>query len=206
MLLSPADPASVTAAPAVPEVPVAPADGLSVASVLTTPVYVSGRLQGDAAPLGAGPLPLNRWVDIQAPTERSVLQAYSGLGPLYHAVFPVRLSRGGRYTLFAEWGDGMAVLLEVRGRDPAAQTPAPPAGSEASVALHISGGVNFVVDPRSRGEIAYLCLPSREAGRSLRVMLQSPGDPDAVTAAPVNGATMGSVYRTPLYLFEAPPR
>ncbi len=197
MLKSPAEPDAVAAALV---------KGAPAGAVVSTPLYVAARDEAATAPgsAGAAALPFNRWVVLRAPAERTVLSAYAASGPLYHAVVPLRLQKGGRYTLFAEWDDGMAVLLEVRGHDPAAERPAVPSGALEAAALTISAGsswrINFTVDPRSRGETAWLVFPSRQAGRTLRVMLKSPGDPDALTGAPVMGAPVGAVYRTPLYI------
>jgi hypothetical protein len=178
-----------------------------VGGLFPLPVYVTGqggtaRDAGGAG--GAGPFAFNQWVAVQAPAARALLPAYSGFGPLYHTAIPITLEKGGRYTLFAEWDDGMAVLLEVRGHDPGTNPPSLPSGAAAAATLNISGGhawrINFVVDPRSRGTTAWLVFPSRQPGRTLRVMVKSPGDPDALTVAPVMGAYVGSVSRTPLYL------
>ncbi|MBN2353642.1 MAG: hypothetical protein JXD23_13805 [Spirochaetales bacterium] len=44
-------------------------------------------------------------------------------------------------------------------------------------------------------------FPAYKPNRKLRVMIKSPGDPDKTTEAVVKGRYIGSVYKTPLYLF-----
>jgi hypothetical protein len=117
----------------------------------------------------------------------------------------VRLEKGGQYTLFAEWDDGKAMLLFVRGYDPAGDTPSAPSGTYNQVTINSSGGkawrINFTVDPKSAGDTAWLVFPGSTPARALRIMIKSPGDPEEVTTAVVKGSYVGSVYRTPLHLF-----
>jgi hypothetical protein len=126
-------------------------------------------------------------------------------GERYFAILTTALEPGAACTLLAEWEDGGPMLVFLRGHDPALSAIQPPQGSYSQVAINISGGrearINFTVDPRSPGGTAWLIFPSATPGRRLRVMLKSPGDPDSVTMAAVDGVSVGSVYKTPLHLF-----
>ena len=117
---------------------------------------------------------------------------------------PVRLEKGGRYTLFAEWADGKAMLLSIRGHDPAQRAPSAPSGTYGMVSLNTSGGnderINFTVDPKSPGSLGYLVFSSTIPGRAVRVMVKYPGDPDELTTAVVKGSIVGTVYKTPLHV------
>ncbi len=205
LLKDPGDPDSVTTAPV---------KGSYVGTAFSTPVFVSGQADFGAAPAAApaaeeGLLPLNTWVDITSPGEKSGLGAYSG-EQAYYAVVPVRLERGGKYTLLAEWSDGRAMLLSIRGHDPAQRAPSAPSGTYGMVSLNTSGGnderINFTVDPKSPGDLGYLVFPSTAANRTVRVMLKYPGDPDEVTTAVVKGSIQGTVYKTPLHVVAAGSR
>ncbi len=183
--------------------------GYTIGGVFSTPVFATGKVEA-AAPVAAAPgpvegLPLNEWVPFPSPSSTSRLASFESDGEKYYAVAPVRLQKGGLYTLFAEWDDGKAMLLLVRGYDPAGKSPSPPSGTYNQVVLNISGGkawrINFTVDPKSAGETAWIVFQATAPGRALRIMIKSPGDPDEVTAAVVKGSYVGSVYRTPLHLF-----
>jgi hypothetical protein len=200
MLRDPGDPDEVTTAVV---------KGYTIGGVFSTPVFASGTVAGAAA-AGAGPaavegLPLNEWVPFPSPSAKSRLASFESDGEKYFAVAPVRLEKGGLYTLLAEWDDGKAMLLMIRGYDPAGKTPSAPSGTYNQVVVNISGGaawrINFTVDPKSAGDTAWVVFPASTPNRSLRIMVKSPGDPDAVTTAVVKGYTIGSVYKTPLHLF-----
>jgi hypothetical protein len=184
-------------------------NGRYIGTVFSTPVYATGKVEA-AAPVVAAPpavagLPLNEWVSFPSPSAASRLASFESDGEKYYAVAPVRLEKGGQYTLFAEWDDGKAMLLFVRGYDPAGKAPSAPSGTYAQVTINSSGGkawrINFTVDPKSAGDTAWLVFQAAAPGRALRIMVKSPGDPDEVTTAVVKGSYVGSVYRTPLHLF-----
>jgi len=181
--------------------------GRTIGGVFATPVYATGKVEAAAAPGPAAveSLPLNVWVPFPSPSSSSRLAAYEGEGEKYFAVAPVRLEKGGRYTLFAEWADGKAMLLFVRGHDPTGKALTAPSDTYPQVAVNVSGGtawrINFTVDPESAGDTAWVVFPASTPNRSLRIMIKSPGDPDAVTEAPVKGFNVGSVYHSPLHLF-----
>lgn len=183
-------------------------NGRTIGGVFATPVYATGNVAAAAAapgPAAVGSLPLNEWISFPSPSSSSRLAAYDGEGEKYFAVAPVRLEKGGRYTLFAEWADGKAMLLFVRGHDPTGKALAAPSDTYPQVAINITGGtawrINFTVDPKSAGDTAWVVFPASAPNRGLRIMIKSPGDPDAVTEAPVKGFNVGSVYHSPLHLF-----
>jgi hypothetical protein len=183
-------------------------NGRAIGGVFSTPVYATGKVEAAAAaparPAVEG-LPLNEWVPFPSPSAPSRLAAYEGEGEKYFAVAPVKLEKGGRYTLFAEWDDGKAMLLFVRGHDPTVKALTAPSDTYPQVAINITGGtawrINFTVDPKSAGDTAWVVFPASAPNRSLRIMIRSPGDSDAVTEAPVKGFNVGSVYHSPLHLF-----
>jgi hypothetical protein len=184
--------------------------GYTIGGVFSTPVYATGKVEA-AAPVAAAPapvdgLPLNEWVPFPSPSSASQLASFESDGEKYFAVAPVRLQKGGQYTLFAEWDDGKAMLLLVRGYDPAGSTPSAPSGTYNQVTINSSGGkawrINFTVDPKSAGDTAWLVFQAAAPNRALRIMIKSPGDPEEVTTAVVKGSYVGSVYRTPLHLFS----
>jgi hypothetical protein len=200
MLKDPGDPDAETTAVV---------NGRYIGTVFSTPVYATGKVEA-AAPVAAAPaavdgLPLNEWVSFPSPSTASRLASFESDGEKYYAVTPVRLEKGRQYTLFAEWDDGKAMLLFVRGYDPAGKAPSAPSGTYNQVTINSSGGkawrINFTVDPKSVGDTAWLVFPAAAPGRALRIMVKSPGDPDEVTTAVVKGSYVGSVYQTPLHLF-----
>lgn len=201
MIKDPGDPDSVTTAVV---------NGVITGGVFSTPIWVTGGKAEATATAPQGFLPLNTWVPLPSPTISSRLAAYESEGEKYFAVVPVRLERGGRYTLFAEWDDGKSMLLFLRGHDPRRTGLMSPSGTYSQVAINISGGkawrINFVVAPESPGDTAWIVFPSATPNRALRIMLKSPGDSDAVTETPVKGFYVGSVYKTPLYLFAPVPQ
>lgn len=200
MIKDPGDPDSVTTAVV---------NGVITGGVFSTPIWVTGRMAGAATTAPQGFLPLNTWVPLPSPALSGRLAAYENEGEKYFAVVPVKLERGGRYTLFAEWDDGKAMLLFLRGHDPARKGLMAPSGTYSQVTINISGGkawrINFVVDPESPGDTAWIVFPSATPNRALRIMLKSPGDSDAVTETPVKGSYVGSIYKTPLHLFAPAP-
>lgn len=199
MLKDPGDPDATTTAVV---------NGSAVGGVYSTPVYATGKVEAAAAVQAPEPLtglPLNEWIPFPSPAASSRLAAYEGEGEKYFAVAPVRLERGGKYTLFAEWDDGKAMLLFVRGHDPSVPARTAPSDTYPQVAINITGGTasrtNFMVDPKSAGDTAWVVFPAGSPNRGLRIMIKSPGDPDEVTTAAVKGVSVGTIYQTPLHLF-----
>jgi len=155
--------------------------------------------------LAQEPIPLNSWVEMMSPPSKSRFPAYRDYGERYYVVAPVRLPKSGRYTLFAEWDDGGAMLVIVFGYGPSGRPRSAPSGAYSQVALNVQGGkawrINFTVDPKSAGDTAWVMFLAYKPNRKLRVMIKSPGDPDKTTEAVVKGRYIGSVYKTPLHLF-----
>ncbi len=199
MLKDPGDPDAATTAVV---------DGKSIGGAYSTPVYATGRVAdavSSATPPTLQSLPLNTWISFPSPASPGRLAAYESEGSKYFAVAPVKLEKGVRYTLFAEWDDGKAMLLFLRGHDPTLKALSAPSGTYPQIAINITGGkesrTNFTVDPKSDGMMAWLVFPASEPNRTLRIMIKSPGDSDAVTTAVVKGVIIGTVYQTPLHLF-----
>lgn len=67
----------------------------------------------------------NRWVTLVSESRNSTLAGSSFEGSDCFAGAPVALQAGGRCTVPAEWDDGRAVLVIVRGHDPQAAAPSP---------------------------------------------------------------------------------
>jgi hypothetical protein len=151
------------------------------------------------------PIPHNQWATLVSGGEKTTLPGNPIQSPDYFAWAPIVVQPGGKYTLFAEWDDGKAMLVIFQGHDPRAAAPSLPSGAAKMATINITGGgayrINFTVDPKSAGDTAWVVFPAATPNRSLRIMIKAPGDPDAVTEAPVKGFNIGSVYKTPLHLF-----
>lgn len=151
--------------------------------------------------------PKNQWVTLTASSEKTILPGGYYPGAAYFCVIPVVIKPGAKYTLFAEWDDGKAMLLFVQGNNPYEKHFYPPQGALNNVSINISGGkawrINFNIDKRSKGEVAYIVFASGFPGRKVRVMLKEPGDPDSVTRAIVKGYSIGDVWESPLYVKES---
>ncbi|MBN1523079.1 MAG: hypothetical protein JW904_01245 [Spirochaetales bacterium] len=151
-------------------------------------------------------LPRNTWVELTSDSIKTRYPGYKFDGERYYKIIPVLLQKGGRYTLIAEWDDGKAMLIMVRGHSPQGKVANPPDGTLSQAVINISGGkdrrINFTVDPKSAGTTAWIVFPALAPNRKVRIILKSPADPDKVTEAVVKGRIIGSVYKTPLYLFD----
>jgi hypothetical protein len=152
------------------------------------------------------PVPLNTWITLTSAPDKSRLEAYKYDSERYYALAPVLLEKGGRYTMFAEWDDGQAMLVLVRGFGPEGKTPNPPSGTIFQAVIYRQGGkawrINFSVDPQSPGRTAWIVFPAYKPNRKVRVMIKSPADPDKTTEAVIKGTYIGAVVKTPLHLFQ----
>ena len=152
------------------------------------------------------PAALNTWITLTSAPDKSRLEAYKYDSDRYYALAPILLKKGGRYTMFAEWDDGHAMLIMVRGYGPAGKSPNPPSGTYSQVVINRQGGkawrINFSIDPKSPGDKAWIVFPAYKPNRKVRVMIKSPADPDKTTEAVVKGAYIGSIYMTPLHIFK----
>lgn len=126
--------------------------------------------------------------------------------PLYYGIAVASIAAGGTYTLFAEWDDGKGMLVMGRGADHRVKSPSAPKGTSKQTTINASGGrdwrINFRVYPRSPGNAGYVIFASSQPGRTVRLLLKVPGDPDEVTTAVVKGSIQGTVHKTPLHVVE----
>ena len=165
---------------------------------------ILGLLMAAATSLGAQQVLMpNQWTSLAVSSEKTVLEDLSGT-PMHYGVAVAPLAAGGAYTLMAEWSDGKAMLVIVRGADPRVKNPSAPSGASRQATINSSGGkdwrINFKADPRSPGNAGYIVFSSSQPGRTVRLLLKDPGDPDSVTTSVVDGRYVGTVFSTPVFV------
>lgn len=155
---------------------------------------------------GESYFPKNQWITVTASSEKTVLPAGYYPSSAYFYVAPVIVKPGEKYTLFAEWDDGKAMLIFVQGNNPYEKHFYPPQWSLNNVAINISVGkawkINFKIDERSKNNVEYIVLSTYTPNRHVRIMIKDPADPDNITKSIVKGYSIGDVWETPLYISE----